>query len=898
MAQYDINLRDYFRILRRRRGIVILVPLLFGVFSFTLAFLQAPTPLYRATAVVRVERALSVTGLLQELVAYNPDGNLGTQAALIKGFPVMSAAAKKLGLIPGDATAERIQATPAYLQVLQDLQDQVEVKRVEATNLIEISATAPDPDDAVRIANSLAEAFREDNYATRNRQVREAREFIEKQLEGVGAKLRQSEDGLKAYQEANAILLLPEETKGILNRLAGLEVDYARVRRAVGETEAQVRLLGDGKSPARPTELSPDAADPAQAKLYASLSDLTLERENLLLSFLPAHPQVKQLDARIANVREKLREALTGRVQALQARADELGRSIGRLKQQQATIPEAALEIARMEREVKVSERIFSLLKEKHQETLIKEKEQVGEVSLVRPAVGPLRPINAPQAVPKAAVGLVIGIVVGFVLAFVVETLDTSIGAIDEVESLLETSVLGVIPHLDVRAALSEEKGEAVVLDKATEERYGFLISLFLPASRIAEAFRGLRTNLLFSGLEGGSKTIMVTSSTQMEGKTTVAINLAIALSQLGKRTLLVEADLRNPFLHHAFGIPKDPGLTEVLVGNARLEEAIRGFPDFVLGVAGVEGLVDRRGIDNLFLLPSGRQPPNPTEFLSTEGVTNLLDEVRQRYDYVVLDCAPVLPVADPAILGSRVDGTLVVVRVGSAARAALRRAKTLLQAARARIVGVCLTGVRAEVSPDYAEMAYYRYRYGDRSRRPAPATGWASLLASHRKSVVGAVVLAPLFLLALTAGVWAWWAGEFDLFPDSRELADSASPGTAPPVPVARARVEVPAQAEPSPDLRRSDDPERPKGPERPTYAVQVGVFRTRANADRHVARYRAEGLRAAVSEVRTLGDDRWWRVLVGAFHTRGEAEVFGWDLILDGEVEGFRVVSRASGR
>jgi capsular exopolysaccharide synthesis family protein len=373
----------------------------------------------------------------------------------------------------------------------------------------------------------------------------------------------------------------------------------------------------------------------------------------------------------------------------------------------------------------------------------------------VRPAILSTRPINPPQALPKAAVGLVIGVLMGLVLAFVVEALDTSIGAIDDVEAFLESPVLGVIPHLDIRGELSEERADAPILDKETEEKYAFLISLFLPDSRPVEAIRALRTNLLFAGLEHDVRTIMVTSATPMEGKTTVAINLAIVLAQLGKRTLLVEADLRNPFLHHAFGISKEPGFTDVVIGSIRLEEAMLTFSDFVLGKAGLESLIDRPGIDNLFLLPSGHQPPNPTEFLSAQAVSNFLADVRQRFDYVVLDCAPILPVADPTILGARVDGTLVVVRVGSVARAALRRAKALLEATHARILGVCLTGVKAEVSPDYADMGYYRYRSGARERTRAAR---AERLALAPRKVSGPLVaLVILLALLLALGVVVW---------------------------------------------------------------------------------------------------------------------------------------------
>ncbi len=755
MAQYDVNLRDYLRILRRRKGIIVLVPLIFAVASFALALLQTPRPLYRVNALVRFERAINVTGLLQELLSFSPVGNVETQAALIKGFPVMSLAAKKLGLIPAGATAADIQGSPAFLRTIASLQEQTTVKLEEGTSLIEINVTSGDPHLAARFANAIADAFREDNLAARSRQVREAREFIERQLEEVGSRLQEAEQELKAFKQRNRIIVFPDETRESIRRLATLEGEYAVAQAAMADTEEQLRLLAAEPQATRPPGLSGDGADPGLAKLYGSLTELLLQRETLLVAMLPAHPQVKQLDAQIRSLRQSLRQALAARLQMQQGRAGGLSRTIDGLKREQAAIPEAEIQLARMERDVKVSERLFGVLKEKHQEVLIREKEQVAEISLVRPAILSTRPINPPQALPKAAVGLVIGALMGLVLAFVAEALDTSIGAIDDVEAFLESPVLGVIPQLDIRGELSEERAGAPALDKATEEKYAFLISLFLPDSRPVEAIRALRTNLLFSGLEHDVRTIMVTSATPMEGKTTVAINLAIVLAQLGKRTLLVEADLRNPFLHHAFGISKEPGFTDVVIGSIRLEEAMLTFSDFVLGKAGLESLIDRPGIDNLFLLPSGHQPPNPTEFLSAQAVSNFLADVRKRFDYVVLDCAPILPVADPTILGARVDGTLVIVRVGSVARAALRRAKALLEATRARILGVCLTGVKAEVSPDYADMGYYRYRYGARERTRAAL---AERLALAPRKVSGPLVaLVILLALLLALGVVVW---------------------------------------------------------------------------------------------------------------------------------------------
>lgn len=879
MTQYDLNLRDYWRIIRRRKWIVIVVPLVFSFLAFAMAFLQAPKPLYRATAAVRFERSLNVTGiLLKDIISFSPVGDLETQASLIESFPVMSRAAKKLGLIPAEATAESIRATPAYQDAIRALPDQVEVTSVKGTSLIEIQATSPDAANAAQIANSVAEAFQEDNIATRSAQVVEARRFIEAQLVEVGRRLRESEEVLRTFQESKEVLLLPE-AKVAVQRLAAQEAEHERIKREIAATEVQLRLLEERPIGDRPSGFSPDGTDPALAKLYTSLTELTVERENLLLTLRPTHPSVKGVDARISNVRVSLIQALSSKLQVLKASAAGMRNVIAGLKAQQASLPAAALETARMEREVRINERIFSLLKERLQEALIKEKEQVAEVTIVKPALVPSTPLNPPQPGAKAAVGLLIGLVLSLVLAFVVEALDTSIGAIDEVESLLGTPVLGVIPHLDVEAELSEEKGEAVTLDKATKDQYSFLVSIFAMRSRVAEAFRGLRTSLLFAILERDFKTIMVTSAAQMEGKTTVAINLAITLAQLGKKTLLVEADLRNPFVHHVFGIPKEPGLTEVVLGSSSLDEVTLGFADLMLGKAGMEGLLDSPGMDNLFILPSGYAPPNPSELLSSQGLVQVLAEARQRYEYVVLDSAPILSVADSAILGARVDGILTIVRVGHVPRAALRRAKVLLEATKTRLLGLCLTGVRAEVSPDYAAMAYYRYGYGPRTKK-AQSARKSVPLEGRGKRILRGLAVAFLVLLSLTTGIWSWRSGRL-ISPSvsTKEIPQAVQPASVAPLTPAGGRSSQ--QASPPPGLGNSVHPPAPDGaaslpslrsPE--VFTLQLHLVQGKKRAGR-------------VAETVVPG-----RVFIGDFETRAEAQAYGEELIRAGTIKAFKVV------
>ena len=179
MAQYDLNLRDYWRVLRRRKGVVLIVTLAFGALAYLFAQVQKPDPIYQATAVVKFERSTTLVGLLVETISLSSGDNLATQAALVRSFPVLERAAKGLRTIPPELDSEAIKRSPNYLKLLGDLRDQVKATPEENTTLINISVTSPDPRQAARIANAVAQAYQEENRLARNRQVREARRFIE-----------------------------------------------------------------------------------------------------------------------------------------------------------------------------------------------------------------------------------------------------------------------------------------------------------------------------------------------------------------------------------------------------------------------------------------------------------------------------------------------------------------------------------------------------------------------------------------------------------------------------------------------------------------------------------------------------------------------------------------------
>ncbi|GAB7387955.1 CpsD/CapB family tyrosine-protein kinase [Bacillaceae bacterium] len=226
---------------------------------------------------------------------------------------------------------------------------------------------------------------------------------------------------------------------------------------------------------------------------------------------------------------------------------------------------------------------------------------------------------------------------------------------------------------------------------KTAENRYISLITYLDPKSPVSEAYRTLRTNIQFAGVDREVKSILVTSSAPSEGKSTTIANLAVVLAQAEKRVVLIDADLRKPMIHHFFHCPSMPGLSHLLTGQRKLDEV--KIPSFVKG---------------LELIPSGPIPPNPAELLGSQRMRQLLQELSAEYDHVLVDAPPVLAVTDAQLLASQVDGVLLVVHAGKTDKEAAVKAKELLVNVQAKILGVVLNGRKIKGE------GYYYYYYSE----------------------------------------------------------------------------------------------------------------------------------------------------------------------------------------
>jgi capsular exopolysaccharide synthesis family protein len=323
-------------------------------------------------------------------------------------------------------------------------------------------------------------------------------------------------------------------------------------------------------------------------------------------------------------------------------------------------------------------------------------------------------------------------------------------GTIEDLEGLLKVPVLGVIPSMFL------EKKETRQDAEAGEEGNADLIVHYDPKSLAAEAFRTLRTNLLFLSLEKKSKSFIVTSSYLHEGKTLNCVNLAISLAQNGQKVLLVEADLRRSAIHKIFGLNREPGLTDYVMGNYRIEEVTNTISDIMVGELGIDDILKTPGLDNLHVITAGTKPENPSEILNSEQFRAFVRTVYPEYDFIIIDVPPALPVADASQVATLVDGVILVYTAGRIARSVLKRAKDMLEAVHANVVGVILNSVRPEVGPEYLKY-HSKYYYSesdglnDKSHRSTTSKDQFNALTSlvsRNKAVAGAVALVVLLLL------------------------------------------------------------------------------------------------------------------------------------------------------
>ena len=566
MAQCDINLREYWRILKKRKIIVIFTAILLAIFSTVFAHLQAPTPLYTSVCSIKFEKETTLEGLYARTLSWSGADDIETQISIITGYSVLLEVAKKMGLITEKATDDVLRFKPNIIALVENLQAKVEVVRESYTNILNIKITDTDPAFAQKMANGLAAAYKRLHAKQQGKRTLDAIKYIDDQLKTMRQKLRTAEEEFNRFSQTNQLISIDLQSENLLIRSkeirdeirklnedkSEIEILYTRVQNFIKDTSSS------------DTNFYSTKATPQYQTTNDALVGLLLKRDTLLENYTSQHPEVIAAGHKINENVRKMSMLLKLQIDNIEKRKLDLTEELERVDNKTNTLMEKKLEFDRLKREVESFRDMTALLEQKNQEALIRKAEKPEEVVIVKPALLPSTPINPPKIIATRAMGIFIGIVLGLVLAFITETFDTSLGAIEDVEETLGAKVLGVIPDTDAKAIAENLKDRYPDgIDESTLRKIVNLVTHFVPKTMIAESFRALRTNIQFREGDEKIKTVAITSTSPQEGKTLVSVNLAISLAQAGLKTLLVGSDLRKPMLAKVFGldsIPINPG--------------------------------------------------------------------------------------------------------------------------------------------------------------------------------------------------------------------------------------------------------------------------------------------------------------------------------------------------
>ncbi|HPC36496.1 MAG TPA: polysaccharide biosynthesis tyrosine autokinase [Candidatus Marinimicrobia bacterium] len=775
MARYELNLRDYWRIIKKRKIIVIVTLILLTCFSLIFAIMNRPTPLYRATASLKIEKSTNLTGLYMYSISWGTGDDLATRAEEIKSYPMIEKAAQKMGLIDSSLTSEQIRSNKGYLDIVAKLKSRVKTEQEGYTNIINIIVTDYDPVLSANLANALAQVYEVESFNEKNLQAQKALEAVRNQRAMAEQALRISEQKVQNYREQNKLATLGGAASRLTSELNSAETNLEKIRGDIHQIDNILREIENNREYIYLANLSLLLSQPNRflEDLQTQLNQIRSQITNYSQYYTPQHPSIIELQQQLKNTENRFVSELKSFRQNL-ARAETIAEEkYNRLSEEYKSLPLIELTLSNLERERDVNTQIYQQLEIRYQEAIIRYSEQVKEVFIIRPAFVPTSPINQATIGPTTAIGMIIGLILGIVLAFVAETLDTTFNTVDDIKEALDTNIMGIIPFVDFQALKSQlaEKAETPIPDEVLDMQ-AKLVSYYSPKSSIAESLRGLRTNVHFALLDKGYKTLMVTSSIYNEGKTSIAANLAISMAQIGINTLLVDADLRKPRISKLFGIDREPGLTDVILRKEPIDNVIRTMSDLMVGTMAADVLRTDgiAGIEYLNILTSGKIERNPAEIVASKLMDNLIAELKKRYDLVIFDTSPLIPATDSTILGTKVDTVLLVYYQGKISRGTLRRSKNQMELLKTDILGVVVNGMKAEVSADYADYKYgYEYHYQEETPKPKnkvltalesfflkPAVGMTTGFFNQLNILRAGLAIITLGLV-IGGGIWAF---------------------------------------------------------------------------------------------------------------------------------------------
>jgi succinoglycan biosynthesis transport protein ExoP len=711
--------RRYLAVLQKRRAIVVtclVVSMLFAViYNYT------TRPIYQATTQILIDRATPKVLPTKDLVDPGVQ-DFQTEYELLRGRtlaektvekldlqksaelstgPLMSPwerfQRKFLGKVPTPTVdADGMPLSPAAAA----LRSRIRIEPLPGGRLVNVRFHAYDPGLAARVANTLAELYIDQSLDFRNATSSEATGWLSDRLREQRAKVEAAERALIEYQERLGLSGSNAEASPEGDRVSTLEAAAvaARMERVGKETAlGQARSVPSYQLASLPAVM----ANPGVQEARSSVAELQAEYTRMGDTLGEKHPDMLRLRGDIQAAQDKLQaelrnalRALEGDAQAARAREAALEASLAQARSESLEVGRKGIEYNALRREVEANKQLFQSLMSRSKETGLESELTSTNVRIMEKAEAPRAPIS-PNRPRNYQLGLLIGLALGIGLALFFEHMDNTVKTPEDIKAL-GMPFLGMVPNVAQRAG---QPAAARAANTAS------------PDAAVAEAYRVLRTNLIFSAPSEGGRALVLTSANPGEGKTTTTANLAVALALNGAKVLVVEADLRRPALHQHFRIKKTPGLSDLIVSKCQASQAIQSTR-----------------FKGLQVLPCGYIPPNPAELLGSVSMREIVQALRSCYDWVLIDTPPVLAMADTPVLCPLVDGVVLVVSAEQSPRPAVQRSVDQVMGVGGKITGVVLNRVDLR-----RNSYYYGQYYGEYYRSYYAAPGSAA--AQERRS-------------------------------------------------------------------------------------------------------------------------------------------------------------------
>ncbi len=718
-ARGDTTLSDSLLVVRKRKWLIIMAALFGLAYGYYKAYTQPR--LYIAYGNIEIRSGAASEYRVNAAPLAEDTYDIPTQTAILKSDTLLLTVARDLDL-PNNAQFTGARGPGPHVSIddpdvranmLGALQADITIEPMPKTDIVRISCSTLDPKLSADIVNKLIREYRQNSFESRYNATKTVSNWLSTQLDDLKQQVESSQEQMIDLGKRLGVLGFDtshnEITSGIddLTRAAS----QAQITRIV--TESRYRVL-TGMDPGAldasvgsvsgQTDLALSGLRSQRETLKAQLSglDVTLGDNNFTTKALTA--QINTLDQQIND--EQRRVLVQARESLVAARAGET-QTRGALEEAKSNaykLRDDLVEYTIRQREFESNRSLYEGLLQRLRTAGVQAGLESQEIDIVDNAVPPV----GPSLQPKGSILIVNTVTfagIALILAFILESLDTSLSSVAEIEEISGLPSLALIPKTRRSADPSTQS--------AAQRN---LVVLTSPKSQFAEAFRALRTSLLLSVAGREPQTILLTSATPSEGKTTASLNLSAVLAQRDVRVLLIDADLRRPTVHHRFGLNGKVGLTSVLIGNLSLSEAVQNIPD----------------LPTLDVLTSGPIPPFPTEMLSSDTMRKLLQEARGTYTHVVLDSPPLLSVTDSVVLAREADAVVLVVRHGKSTKHAVRRARDLLLRSGAKLSGIALNAVDLS-SPEY--YSYYGYSgYAGYASAGVDSNAWEAQTSNSSK--------------------------------------------------------------------------------------------------------------------------------------------------------------------